>query len=274
MVADTPMDFVWTCTATAGTTPGKLTFEAGVASDKSQTNPVGMVYANAIANTVLVSPPLTFQVVVDDDDDLPYGLAAITNTAQAQSDGTAPTFATVNDLLQIPPPVAENDSSSGNTPGDPVTLNILTNDALEAAPRRHPRRCHRGAGSNQLPGGQLNPDGSVSVPGQGKWDYNAANGELTFTPCADGDAGCPTGGFTGDPSPIDYTLTETATGLSDTATVTVDYLEPGNITGTTWLDVDGDGVQDIGEPGIGGVTVYLLDGAGNPVPGGGSPVRR
>ena len=39
-------------------------------------------YANAIANTVLVSPPLTFQVVVDDP--LPYGLAAITNTAQAQ----------------------------------------------------------------------------------------------------------------------------------------------------------------------------------------------
>ena len=97
---------------------------------------------------------------------------------------------------------------------------------------------------------------------EGKWVYNHSNGELTFTPCADGDAGCPTGGFTGDPSPIDYTLTETATGLSDTATVTVDYLEPGNITGTTWLDVDGDGVQDIGEPGIGGVTVYLCaDGA-------------
>ncbi len=123
-----------------------------------------------------------------------------------------------------------------------------------------------------VPGGVLNGDGSVTVPGQGKWVYNDSNGELTFTPCADGDTDCPTGGFTGDPSPIDYTLTETATGLSDTATVTVDYLEPGNITGTTWLDVDGDGVNDIGEPGIGGVTVYLLDGAGNPVRRGGSPI--
>ena len=33
--------------------------------------------------------------------------------------------------------------------------------------------------------------------------------------------------------------------------------QPGNITGTIWLDVDGDGVNDTGEPGIGGVTVYL-----------------
>ncbi len=149
LVADTPVDFVWTCMASAGATPGKLTFEAGVSSDKTQTNPVGMVYANAIANTVLVSPPLTFQVVVDDDDDLPYGLTAITNTAQAQSEGTAPTFATVNDLLEVPPPVAEDDSSSGNTPGDPVTLNILTNDALGSGTTPAPRRCHRGAGSNQ-----------------------------------------------------------------------------------------------------------------------------
>ncbi len=32
---------------------------------------------------------------------------------------------------------------------------------------------------------------------------------------------------------------------------------PGNVTGTVWLDVDGDGVNDNGEPGIATVTVYV-----------------
>ena len=34
-------------------------------------------------------------------------------------------------------------------------------------------------------------------------------------------------------------------------------VEAGNITGTVWLDTDGDGVEDIGESGIGAVTVHL-----------------
>lgn len=41
-------------------------------------------------------------------------------------------------------------------------------------------------------------------------------------------------------------------------------LEIGN---RVWLDTDADGVQDPGEAGIAGVTVQLLDAAGNPVPG-------
>ena len=38
---------------------------------------------------------------------------------------------------------------------------------------------------------------------------------------------------------------------------------PGSIGNLVWRDTDGDGVQDGGEPGIDGVTVRLLDGAGN-----------
>ena len=45
------------------------------------------------------------------------------------------------------------------------------------------------------------------------------------------------------------------------------YFKPASIGNFVWDDVDGDGVQDAGEPGIPGVTVVLsgTDGAGNPV---------
>ena len=39
----------------------------------------------------------------------------------------------------------------------------------------------------------------------------------------------------------------------------------GAIGDRVWLDTDGDGVQDIGEPGLANVVVELKDGAGNPI---------
>lgn len=41
--------------------------------------------------------------------------------------------------------------------------------------------------------------------------------------------------------------------------------QPGSIGDFVWHDVDGDGKQDAGEPGIGGVTVQLQDGTGTPL---------
>jgi hypothetical protein len=43
--------------------------------------------------------------------------------------------------------------------------------------------------------------------------------------------------------------------------------EGGILCGTVWNDLDGDGIQDAGEPGIGGVKVVVYDSDGNPVPG-------
>jgi len=70
-------------------------------------------------------------------------------------------------------------------------------------------------------------------------------------------------------------LCNTATGSTDTDSVDSEICvdqdndeTPGSITGTVWLDVDGDGVLDIGEPGIADVTVYLcgyIDEVGPPV---------
>jgi uncharacterized repeat protein (TIGR01451 family) len=47
-------------------------------------------------------------------------------------------------------------------------------------------------------------------------------------------------------------------------TIDAGYYQPGSITGTVWADIDND---DTGDTGIGGVTLTLVDGSGNPVDG-------
>ena len=58
-------------------------------------------------------------------------------------------------------------------------------------------------------------------------------------------------------NPLDNRIPVTITGGEIDADNTFVDSRPGTITGTIWLDNDGDGVEDIGEPGIAGVTVYL-----------------
>ncbi|MCP5426278.1 MAG: carboxypeptidase regulatory-like domain-containing protein, partial [Gammaproteobacteria bacterium] len=78
---------------------------------------------------------------------------------------------------------------------------------------------------------------------------------------------------------VDDPLSPAITELTNTASVTADSVPspltddvsdlvalsapPASVNGTIWLDVDGDGVLDIGEPGISGVSVELLDNGGN-----------
>ncbi|WP_296699811.1 SdrD B-like domain-containing protein [Thiocapsa sp. UBA6158] len=69
--------------------------------------------------------------------------------------------------------------------------------------------------------------------------------------------------FDSDASPSDGKVSVTIAG--GTANPTVDagfYIEgvsPASIADFVWYDTDGDGIQDEGEPGLGGVTVSLLD---------------
>ena len=67
---------------------------------------------------------------------------------------------------------------------------------------------------------------------------------------------------------------DTATGISAVVTLTSGQNNPtidagvyqlASLGDTVWVDNNGNGVQDAGEPGKGGVVVNLLDGAGNPV---------
>jgi len=111
------------------------------------------------------------------------------------------------------PNSADDSSLTGNTIGDDVSIDILANDMLNDG---SPTVADDVNVTLIAPaGGTVNPDGSVSVPGQGTWSYNAQTGILTFSPEA---------GFEGNPTPIRYVITEIATGfVSHPASVSVGY---------------------------------------------------
>ena len=107
------------------------------------------------------------------------------------------------------PPIANDDVSDGNAPGMNAVITILSNDKLSD-------------GSTATPASvivDINPavvgiQTSRTIFGIGVWTYNPATGELTFDPQA---------GFILNPPVLNYTLKETASGLSDIASVTVSY---------------------------------------------------
>ena len=69
--------FTYTCTVAAGTSPGVLTFKA------TPSGTVGGAWAQGTANTVLVTPPLTFTATIKN----PPGVNAITNQAHFNDNG-------------------------------------------------------------------------------------------------------------------------------------------------------------------------------------------
>ena len=125
-------------------------------------------------------------------------------------------------------PFAFNDVSSGNIPGNPVTINILANDKLSDGSQAMASMVSLDLNPTQT-GIQL----TVTVSGEGNWTLNPATGELVFTPVP---------GYTTNPSPLIYSLTEILTGLSDNGTVIFSYNEippvaaddtsSGNVPGT------------------------------------------
>ncbi len=143
-------------------------------------------------------------------------------------------------------PVAEPDSSLGNTIGDEVRVDVLANDSDNLSPSTV--RILDGA----------DPVTSLTVPGEGTWSVDPVTGAITFAPEP---------GFLGSPTPIRYE----ARGIEDTpvsATVTVTYAPAavddaalGNAIGTrVTVDVLANDRGDF-DP----TSVRLLDGGG-PVP--------
>jgi CshA-type fibril repeat protein len=164
--------------------------------------------------------------------------------------------ATVTITYTEEPPVAVDDSSTGNMPGDAVTVDILTNDLLSDGTPAQP-----GLVTVDLDPSTDGIQTELTVPGEGTWSYDPATGELTFTPEA---------GFTTDPTPIDYTLTETSTGLTDTATVTITYTEEppvavddsstGNMPGdAVTVDILANDLLSDGTPALPGLVTVDLD---------------
>lgn len=107
-------------------------------------------------------------------------------------------------LYTIQPPTAVNDSAVG-TPGNNVIVNVLSNDL---------------AGDNPIDPGTVKIEGtssagdSYTVTGEGTWSVNTNNGKITFTPES---------GFTGNPTPIQYSVQDDQGYYSNLATVKVTY---------------------------------------------------
>ncbi|MFC7431504.1 MULTISPECIES: Ig-like domain-containing protein, partial [unclassified Agrococcus] len=146
--------------------------------------------------------------------DFSSGTGTLDNTATVTA-STARGTVTGTDVVQLPvdrtAPTPAPDSSVGNVIGQPVTVPTVANDGTVVA----------SSVRIQPPGGAPAAT-SYTAPGQGTWTVNTTTGAITFTPQA---------GFTGDPTPIAYSVAK-ANGLRGSSTVTVDYA-PGAVDDTS-----------------------------------------
>ncbi|MFC7432810.1 MULTISPECIES: Ig-like domain-containing protein, partial [unclassified Agrococcus] len=100
-------------------------------------------------------------------------------------------------------PVAQDDVSSGNEPGQPVTVDPLANDAGELDPTTvEIRDPATGLWTT-----------TVVVPGEGTWTVDPVTGAITFTPEP---------GFTGSPTPIEYRVAD-VDGVFTEGTIVIEY---------------------------------------------------
>ncbi|HQI86583.1 MAG TPA: hypothetical protein PKV20_18555 [Anaerolineae bacterium] len=148
-----------------------------------------------------------------------FMVGKIVNTARVTAaapngDPLDPVTDTVTILLVAAPPVANPDQSSGNPIGQVVTVDVLTNDVRGDLPLDPTSVVI----VNPPAGSTLSPDGKLLiVPQQGYWTVNPTTGAITFTPLT---------GFTGNPTPIAYTVADVRSHTSNAATVTVLYTDP------------------------------------------------
>ena len=165
------------------------------------------------------------------------------------------------------PPVAIDDISAGNSPGNNATVNILENDSLSDGSQAKNTNTKVKLIDPATGNPTATPD-LVSVTGEGTWTFISSTGELTFNPIE---------GFTTDPTSINYILTETSNGLSDEAKVTMEYTEmpplatddisTGNTSGNnvTLNILTNDRLSDGSQANTNNTTVKLIDPTtGNP----------
>ena len=122
------------------------------------------------------------------------------------NDGNTSNQATVSVMYDAEPPVAQDDESNGNTPGDTVSVDPTADngDGVDADPDG---TLDLTSVSLVPPLGAtmivLDPDGSgdvlgYTIPGEGVWEVNPVTGEISFAPAA---------GFNDDPTdPAVYTI--------------------------------------------------------------------
>ncbi|NCA71969.1 MAG: DUF11 domain-containing protein, partial [Sphingobacteriia bacterium] len=132
----------------------------------------------------------------------------VVNQATAASAQTAPIMDELITPVPMPAvPLAADDASLGHPLGTVVTLDVLANDSANAGLALDP--------ATVWIEGTAAPGQSLVVAGEGTWSLNPTTGAITFTPAP---------GFEGNPTPIGYSVQDTASQTSNVATVTVSYL--------------------------------------------------
>jgi CshA-type fibril repeat protein len=201
------------------------------------TNPGGLTGVTIGADGALTVPPGTVPGTYSVEYEI-CEVAAPANCATAT--------ATVL-VLDAGDPGLVDDTSSGNIPGSAVTIQVLTNDD-------DPANIFDPATLTIV--GTSGPGQPLVVPGQGTWTVDLATGSITFTPEP---------GFTGNPTPISYQVTDIFGNLLAPAEVVVLYeftaaFVCSDVIGKVFDDRNQDGRQDEGEPGIAGAHLATVNG--------------
>jgi len=156
------------------------------------------------------------------------------NTTTDESDDNSTTENNeTNTTLTTVAPVAVDDNKSGVI-GEAVTIDATGNDSDENNDLNTSTVHFTDANATDSDGDGDND--TLVVPGEGTWTVDE-NGTVTFTPEA---------GFTGDPTPVEYTVKDNTGKVSNSATITVDYTQEAAIAvikrGT--VNNGGDGLQE------------------------------
>lgn len=254
LTAGSPLEFTFSCTVSAGANPGSVTFSSTPVGSGE-----GIIFADSTSNSILVTPPLTYQVTVDN----PQTVVKVLNTASIHDESGALPLTESNEVITTLP---------GGTIGDFVwfddNLNGLFDPAEgELAISGAAVLLYRDSNGD----GRLDPD----EPQIG-FTLTDANGAYLFEDLPPGNylvdvyedslpvPGERLGNYrttTGEVQAVSLSMGETYLNAD------FGYFEGATAGDTVFHDVNHNGVQDPGEPGLANITVTLTgaDINGNPV---------
>uniref|UniRef100_UPI0039B0D6C0 Ig-like domain-containing protein n=1 Tax=Psychrobacter maritimus TaxID=256325 RepID=UPI0039B0D6C0 len=142
------------------------------------------------------------------------GLGAVGIVAASSSNNNSSITPPVNQA-----PVAKDDMAEGET-GQPVIIDVVANDS-DPKNDLDPTTVKL---IDPVTGDEVT---NVVVDGEGTWSVDGSTGKVTFTPES---------GFTADPTPVDYVVSDKTGEKSNQATITVDYPGIVSISGTASLN--------------------------------------
>ncbi|NJM82340.1 MAG: hypothetical protein HC844_07465 [Tabrizicola sp.] len=245
-----------TATATVLVDPSEIVAE----DDDFTATPIdpvaGGTAGNVLTNDTLNGAPIDpadITIAITDPDGIPGLVLSPTGDLIVPPGVTAGTYQIVYEICEVLNPAncetaiativvgapggteLVDDVSAGNIPGTAVTVQVLGND-------RDPLNIFDPATLTIL--GSGGPGQPLVVPGEGTWTVDLASGTITFTPEP---------GFTGNPTPIQYQVTDIFGNVLAPAAVVITYeFTPAfvcsDVIGKVFDDKNQNGRQDEGEP--------------------------